>query len=504
MRPASTIRILPRLRLHEHMTCPSATLVFVAVLVTVSISASRRAFSSDAGSAPNIVIILVDDMGYGDPGCNNADSKIPTPNIDSLAKQGMRFTDAHAPGPLCHMSRYGLMTGRYPFRTNVSRWPKQPLIDEGQMTIASLLKSHGYHTAMVGKWHLGFLEDGYENPLPGGPVDRGFDSYFGIRASTDIPPYFYIRNNRAVAPPTDAIEANDSEGWSPIQGAFWRAGGIAPNLKLENVLPDFTDEAIKVIADHSKGDDAAPLMLYLAYPAPHTPWLPSEEFEGKSGAGMYGDFTVMVDAMIGRVLKALDSAGMKDDTLVIFSSDNGPVWYDADVERFDHDSSGGLRGMKADAWEAGHRMPFLVRWPGQVKPGAVSGQTICFTDFLATFAAIVDADLPHDAGPDSFDFLPALLGKHGSETPIRDTLVIASGNGTMTIRSGPWKLITALGSGGFSKPNRIKPTHDGPKGQLYNLDEDLAEATNLYQAKPKIVEKLTAQLAHIRESGRSR
>jgi arylsulfatase A len=504
MRPACIIRIVPRLRLHKHMTCPSAALVFVAALVTVSTSASRRALSSDAGSAPNIVLILVDDMGYGDPGCNNADSKIPTPNIDSLAKQGMRFTDAHAPGPLCHMSRYGLMTGRYPFRTDVSRWPKQPLIDEGQMTIASLLKSQGYHTAMVGKWHLGFLENGYENPLPGGPVDRGFDSYFGIRASTDIPPYFYIRGNRAVAPPTDTIEANSSEGWSPIQGAFWRAGGIAPGLKLENVLPEFTDEAVKVIGEHSKREGDEPLMLYLAYPAPHTPWLPSEEFEGKSGTGMYGDFTVMVDAMIGRVLKALDSAGMEDDTLVIFSSDNGPVWYDADVERLGHDSAGGLRGMKADAWEAGHRMPFLARWPGQVKPGAVSRQNICFTDFLATFAAIVGTDLPADAGPDSFNFLPALLGEQAEDTQIRDSLVIASGNGTMTIRSGPWKLITGLGSGGFSKPNRIKPEPGGPKGQLYNLDDDLAETTNLYQARPQVVEKLTAQLARIRESGRSR
>ena len=474
------------------------------VVATLVLAARAPAVAAEEHKLPNIVVILVDDMGYGDPGFNNADSKIPTPNIDSLAKQGMRFTDAHAPGPLCHMSRYGLMTGRYPFRTNVSRWPKQPLIDEGQMTIASLLKSYGYHTAMVGKWHLGFLENGYDNPLPGGPVDRGFDSFFGIRASTDIPPYFYIRNNRALASPTETIEANSSEGWSPIQGAFWRAGGIAPNLKLENVLADFTDEAIKVITDHSKRDDPAPLMLYLAYPAPHTPWLPSEEFQGKSGAGMYGDFAVMVDAMIGRVLKTLDNVGMEDDTLVIFSSDNGPVWYDADVERLGHDSAGGLRGMKADAWEAGHRMPFLVRWPGQVTAGAVSHQTVCFTDFLATFAAIVGTDLPHDAGPDSFNFLPTMLGKQPEDAQIRDSLVIASGNGTMTIRSGPWKLITALGSGGFSKPNRIKPTPGGSKGQLYNLDDDLAETTNLYQAKPQIVEKLTAQLARIRESGRSR
>jgi arylsulfatase A-like enzyme len=396
------------------------------------------------------------------------------------------------------------MTGRYPFRANVALWPNQPLIDREQMTIASLLKSRGYHTAMVGKWHLGFLENGYENPLPGGPVDRGFDSYFGIRASTDIPPYFYIRGDRAVLPPTDTIEANNSEGWSPIQGAFWRAGGIAPNLKLEDVLPRFTDEAVKVVTDHSQRNDSAPLMLYLAYPAPHTPWLPSKQFAGSSGAGMYGDFTAMVDAMIGRVLESLDEAGLADNTLVIFSSDNGPVWYDADVERFGHDSAGGLRGMKADAWEAGHRMPFLVRWPGKVRPGSVTSQTICFTDLLATFAELVGSQLPAAAGPDSFSFLPVLLGTQPEDKPIRDSMVIASGSGTMTIRSGPWKLIDGLGSGGFSEPRRVKPTPDGPKGQLYNLDDDPGETTDLYQSKPNVVEQLTRKLSQIQADGRSR
>ncbi|MCA9081823.1 MAG: sulfatase-like hydrolase/transferase, partial [Planctomycetaceae bacterium] len=224
---------------------------------------------ASAEAAPHVVIILVDDMGYGDPGCFNPESKIATPHINSLARDGMRFTDAHAPGPLCHMSRYGLLTGRYPFRTDVGRWNKHALIEPGQMTIASLAKSQGYRTAMVGKWHVGFDEQGYDQPLPGGPVDRGFDSYFGIRASTDIPPYFYIRNDRAVQLPTDQIEANNSDGWSPIQGAFWRAGGIAPDLKLDNVLPRFTNEAIDVIEQHAGLEE--PLLLYLAYPAPHTP-----------------------------------------------------------------------------------------------------------------------------------------------------------------------------------------------------------------------------------------
>ena len=372
------------------------------------------------------------------------------------------------------------------------------------MTIASLLQSNGYRTAMVGKWHLGFQESGYDKPLPGGPVDRGFDSYFGIRASTDIPPYFYIRGDRAVAPPNSRIEANNSEGWSPIQGAFWRAGGIAPGLQLKDVLPRFTDEAVTVIQDHAKAKTKKPLMLYLAYPAPHTPWLPSPKFRGSSGAGMFGDFLVMVDAMIGRVLEALDKTGMSKNTLLFFCSDNGPVWYDTDMKRLGHDSVGGLRGMKADAWEGGHRMPFIARWPGRIRAGSVSGQTICFTDMLATFAAVADAELPPNAGPDSFNILPVLLGKQPEAKPIRGPLVIPARRGMMSIRSGHWKLITGLGSGGFSKPAHVKPQSGGPKGQLYHLGNDLAETRNLYLEKPDIVKSLLAKLEQIRSQPRTR
>ncbi len=243
-------------------------------------------------------------------------------------------------------------------------------------------------------------------------------------------------------------------------------------------------------------------MLYLAYPAPHTPWLPSPEFRGKSGASMYGDFVVMVDSMIGRVLRALDEAKMSDDTLIILSSDNGPVWYEKDVKRFGHDSSGGLRGMKADAWECGHRMPFIARWPGKVEAGATCDQTICFTDMLATFAAIVDAPLPPDAGPDSYNVLPAFLGQ--ATAPIRRELVMASGDQTMTVRMGRWKLITGLGSGGFSEPRRVKPAEGDPPGQLYDLVADLGETNNRYLDEPQIVQRLTATLAQIRESGHSR
>ncbi len=446
-------------------------------------------------------MILVDDMGYGDAECYNSESKISTPTINQLARDGMRFTDAHAAGPLCHMSRYGLLTGRYPFRTDVSRWPNHPLITSHQTTIASLLASNNYETAMVGKWHLGFEENGYDQPLPGGPVDRGFDSFFGIRASTDIPPYFYIRDNQAVSPPTDTIKARNTKGWSAIQGEFWRAGGIAPGLELKDVLPRFTDEAIDVIQRHEKKPSDQQLFLYLAYPAPHTPWLPAKQFHGKSGAGMYGEFTMMVDHMIGRVLSALEEANMTDDTLVIFSSDNGPVWYEEDVARFGHDSSGGLRGMKADAWECGHRMPLIVRWPGTVPAGSVNKRLVCFTDFLATFGDLVGVELSEEAGPDSISFYKTLIGQSESA---RSTLVMKSGSGAMTARQGPWKLITQLGSGGFSEPKRIKPTPGGPVGQLYNLDEDIGEIHNLYAQKPEVVARLSEELKRVERSGSSR
>ena len=284
------------------------------------------------------------------------------------------------------------------------------------------------------------------------------------------------------------------DGWSPIQGAFWRAGGIAPDLELKGVLPKFTDEAVKVIKDHAAAKGDKPLMLYLAYPAPHTPWLPSKEFLGSSRASMYGDFTVMVDAMIGRVLKTLDQAGMAEETLVVFSSDNGPVWYEEDVKRLDHDSSGGLRGMKSDAWECGHRMPFIVRWPGKVNRGSVSQQTICFTDMLATFAGVTGAKLPEGAGPDSFDMSPVLLGQQPEDKPIRDALVIRSGGGLMTIRMGDWKLIDGLGSGGFSKPSRIKPGPGDSPGQLYNLADDVGETKTLFAQEPAIVKRLRSNL----------
>lgn len=488
-------------------SCAAMLLAAFATLLLGPVAAIHAAGAPKAPAKPNILILLADDMGYGDPGCYNPRSRIATPHIDRLAREGMRFVDAHAAGPLCHPSRYGLLTGRYPFRIDVSLWPKQPLIEPGQMTIASLLKSQGYRTAMVGKWHVGFREQGYDKPLAGGPVACGFDTYFGMRASTDIPPYFFIRGDRAVTPPTAHIQASHSPGWAPNQGEFWREGDIAPDLNLKDVLPRLTDEAIEVINSHARTDraDRKPFLLYYAPTAPHTPWLPSPEFVGRSGAGMYGDFTMMLDAQIGRILDALDRSGLAEETLVIFTSDNGPTWYEPDVERFGHAAAGGWRGMKADAWEGGHRMPFVVRWPGRVKAGTTSEQTICFTDLLATFAEICGTKLPDDAGPDSFSFLPVLEGTQPADRPTRGPIVMRAGSAPfLMVRAGDWKLINGLGSGGFTKPTIIKPKPGEPELQLYNLRTDPAETTNLAATHPEKVRELLAIMQATVERGRSR
>ncbi|MHC4995436.1 MAG: sulfatase-like hydrolase/transferase, partial [Planctomycetota bacterium] len=294
---------------------------------------------------PNIVYIMVDDMGYGDPTCYNPESKTPTPNIDRLARDGMRFTDAHAAGTTCVPSRFGLMTGKYPFRGDLDNRKKGgPVIPEGRLTLPGMLKRAGYATAMVGKWHLGMeheKEPGNKR-LSGGPVDRGFDTFFGMPASLDIPPYYYIRGARAIDPPTDRAGDNASMelGWTRIQGAFWRAGGQAPGFRHEDVLDVFQKESIKRLRAHQKEALGKPIFLYVPLTGPHTPWLPFKEYKGKSGAAMYGDFVMSVDHVVGAILDELDKLEMADDTMVVFTSDNGPVWYDNDEEKYDHVSTG--------------------------------------------------------------------------------------------------------------------------------------------------------------------
>jgi arylsulfatase A len=479
-------------------------LKFVAAVVLLLVVASIRA-ADPVRRSPNIVVLLADDLGYGDLTCYNKDAKIPTPNLDRLAARSMRFTDAHTPSAVCTPTRYGLLTGRYCWRSSLKRGVlngySPALIEPKRLTVPSLLKQHGYVTAGFGKWHLGLGEAAktdFSKPLKPGPLSVGFDSFFGIPASLDMPPYVFIDNESVLEAPTQTI-ANSAMRRKGGDG-YWRGGAIAPHFKHIDVLPTITDRAAAFVA---KQTAEKPFFLYLALTGPHTPWMPTEEFRGKSQAGYYGDFVAQVDASVGRIIKALDDAKLSDNTLLIFTSDNGAHWLPEDIEKWGHRANDGWRGQKADLWDGGHRVPFLVRWPGHVAPAVTSKELICLTDVLATVAAVVDAKLPDDAGEDSYNLLPVLRGDK-LDRPIREAVVHHSGDGSFAIRRGPWKLATALGSHGFSVPHDIKPKPGEAKGQLYNLDDDPREQNNLWLKKPETVAQLTALLDKYKSEGRSR
>ena len=480
----------------KHIFLYFATVSLLAACSSSS-NPSENTPSSERTSPLNILFILADDMGYGDPQCYNPDSKIPTPHIDRLASQGVRFTDAHSSGPWCVPSRYGLLTGQYPIRTQLN-WQERALISPQQLTLASLLKRNGYRTACVGKWHLGF--DGVDDwqtftsdqPLRGGPVDHGFDTFFGMYASLDIPPYFYIEGNRPVVPPTETVAAHQSEdATTSISGAFWREGHIAPSFDFKEVLPTFAQKAIDFLKGHHQTESDTPFFLYVALTAPHTPWVPTEAFQGKSQVGKYGDFTMQVDDVVGQLLQTLEATGQQDNTLVIFSSDNGPVWFEEDVEKYNHRSAANLRGMKIDAWEGGHRIPFVARWPGQIPAGTVRSDLLCFTDMLATFAAAAGDSLPEANRMDSHNLLPAFRNETLAE-PIRQELVI----GESVVRQGHWKLIVDGGEGGLHRVygRGVQEAPIDPPNELYNLRDDLSETTNLYETMTDKGEELATIL----------
>jgi len=465
-------------------------LVFISCCSLLLIGAGCNSSEQEQPDHPNIIFILADDMGYGDAHCYNPSSMIPTPNIDRLAAEGMRFTNAHSPGSWCVPSRYGLLTGQYPIRRDMSLQKEKSLIDAGQPTIASVLKTHGYYTICIGKWHLGFdnfLNSNFKQPLTGGPIDHGFDYFFGMHASLDIPPYFYIENDRAVEPPTDSIKASHSDDWTRIQGAFWRAGRIAPDFVHEQVLPTFVNKSKELIAAQ-RGNQ--PFLLYLALSGPHTPWLPEKKFTNKSRAGLYGDFVVQIDQVVGEILQELDDLDLAGNTLIFFSSDNGPVWYPQDEKRFKHESNGMLRGMKADLLEGGHRMPFIARWPGKIKPGSVSDEVICFTDMLATFSALVNDTLSGSYTHDSYNLLPVLRSEPYPQPLHKETIVM-----NHVIFQDKWKLIEGSGYGGlhflFSKEGKPVEKY---AGELYDILSDPGEQHNLYEKYPDIVKKLTEDL----------
>jgi arylsulfatase A len=496
-------------------------------LIAAMLLSRLATLQADDGPAtkPNIIVILADDLGYGDVHCYNPQrGKIPTPAIDRLAAEGMRFTDGHSSSGVCSPSRYTLLTGRYHWRTRLQAGIVgvfgAPLIAPERLTIAGLLQQHGYRTAAVGKWHLGWdwpipqdkvamfkakpVDDSetphddqkalwkevFSQPIANGPTTRGFDSYFG----TDVPnwpPYCFIENNRTLGIPSAFLPAAllvKEKNLASLQGP------ALADWKLEPILPALGDRACAFIERSAK--EPQPFFLYLPLTSPHTPLAVTEEWRGRSGLNTYADFVMQTDATIGRVLDALGKSGAAGRTLVVFTSDNGCAPYigAAELEKQGHFPSGPLRGYKADVWEGGHRVPFIVRWPGVVKPGSVCSQLVMQADLMATFAEILGATLPANAGEDSFSLLPLLKG--GGQ-PVREFAVNQSSSGLPAIRKGPWKLIFGPGGGGYDKGGDAKTV------QLYNLDDDLGETRNLHAANPERVADLTALMERLVADGRS-
>lgn len=455
---------------------------------------------ANAAENPNIVIVLADDFGFGDAACFDPEfSKIPTPNIDRLAREGMSFTEAHSSSAVCTPTRYGLLTGRYNWRSRLQGGVlgpyAAPLIAPDRLTVAGLLKKVGYQTACIGKWHLGWQwpkRDGkevFDQPIMDGPTARGFDYYFG----TDVPnypPYTFIENDRVTVQPTEQFLATKDKSLF-----IHRDGPMAPGWKFENILPTLAEKAVSYIDQHAK--TGKPFFLYLALTTPHEPIAPSDQFKGKSGISAVGDLIMETDWALGQVMEALKKAGVADNTLLIFTSDNGHCVYTGlePFEKAGHRVSGPFRGHKMDAWDGGHHLPFVVRWPGVVKPGSKCAQLTSHNDIMATCAEITGAKIPVNAGEDSFSLLPLLKG---GDRPIREAVVTHSGMGMFAIQRGEWKLIVGQGAG--SK----RPGDTGPEpGQLYNMTAYIGETKNLYAQHPEIVTELTALLKRYVEDGRS-
>jgi arylsulfatase A len=476
---------------------------------------------------------MADDMGYGDVGCYNPRGKIPTPNMDRLAQEGIRLTDAHSPSAVCTPTRYGVLTGRYCWRSDLKHGVlygyEPPLIEPERLTVAGMLQNAGYHTAAVGKWHLGLgytAKPGesvdFDRPLPwgnatrefeekidfgarieGGPTELGFDTFFGASGCpTCQPPYGFIEDDRFIDPP---CEYHDDPVFTS------RAGMMSPGWNHADADPTIAAKAVEYIEERA-GEDA-PFFLYLTSDAPHEPCTDdcNPEFaRGKSDAGPRGDQVWLFDWMVGEVLDALERTGKQDDTLIIVTSDNGALPGDRlpgkqgmdAYELYDHKSSGDWRGYKSHIWEGGHREPFIARWPGHIEAGAVSDALVCLSDFMSTCASIVGEDLPDGSAEDSFNILPILLGAT-TGVEARPDLIHHSATGAFSIRRANWKLVLGTqGSGGWPPPSDRGTDFDAP-GQLYDIDRDPAEQQNLWDTRPDVVHELTALLDGYRERGRS-
>lgn len=475
-------------------------------LGTVGACAAAMADASGnaASARPNIVYILADDMGYGDVSCLNPESKIATLMIDRLAREGIAFTDAHSPSAVCTPTRYGVITGRYPWRSKlksgVTLGFSPALIDSNRLTVASLLKTNGYRTGCVGKWHLGLdwafkndrKEIDYTKPIANGPRALGFDYFYGISASLDMPPFIYIENDRTVGVPT-------------VEKTWLRTGAAGKDFEAVDVLPTLTKKAVAYIDESCSTASGQPFFLYFPLTAPHTPIVPAKEFQGTSGIGDYGDFVRQVDSTVGAILEALDRNGIADNTLLAFTSDNGcsPSAGFPELLAKGHNPSFHFRGHKADIFEGGHRIPFIARWPKRIRAGQTTDEIVCLTDLMATVADLLEVALPDNAGEDSYSIAPVLLGDP-YEGPIREATVHASIDGSLSIRQGNWKLELCPGSGGWSEPKRDEAIKQKlPSVQLYDVRDDVGERRNLQGEQPEVVERLTALLTKYIENGRS-
>jgi arylsulfatase A len=477
----------------------SSVIGILACLASVTVSHAVTA------ARPNIVIVLADDLGYGDVRCYDPEhSKIPTPNLDRLAAEGMRFTAAHSPSAVCSPTRYGLLTGRYPWRSRLQRGVLMPydlpLIAPDRLTLPALLKQHGYQTACIGKWHLGWQwpkENGqvvFDRPIPEGPTARGFDYYFGTDVP-NFPPYTFIENDRVTVQPTEQFTGNREAHLS-------YRGPMAAGWRFDQILPTLADTATNYIAQRAK--DSRPFFFCFPLTTPHEPITPSERFKGKSGINGVADLIMETDWALGQVMAALEQHGLAKNTLLISTADNGHSSYTGleAFQRAGHRVSGPYRGFKSTVWEGGHREPFIARWPGVVKPGSHCDELICLTDLMATCAEIVGAKLPPNAGEDSVSILTLLKGRN---KPVRKAVVTASVQGRPAIQQGDWKLILAPGSGGYgAQPSDEQARQESlPPIQLYHLGKEPGELQNLQAEQPGKVKELTALLEKYTKDGRS-
>jgi arylsulfatase A-like enzyme len=488
-----------------------------ATLLAMSLLVAMTCHGQSSERRPNIVVILADDFGVGNIQAHYPDNKIPTPHLDRLVREGRSFTDAHSSSAVCSPTRYGLLTGRYNWRTRLQEWViaayEPPLIAEGRPTLPSVLKKQGYRTACIGKWHLGwnwpgpqpsrmtekrngqaFLDWDFSKAIDGGPTDRGFDYYFGVDLP-NLPPFTYLENDRVVDLPTEKFAPDKSEGVNlPINFAGVAA---APGWRMQEVLPEITRRAVRYVGHQAKQPE--PFFLYFALTSPHEPIVPTQEFQGKSGIAPIADFVMQTDWSVGQIIKAIDDSGAADNTIVVFAADNGHSHYTGwdQLVAAGHRPSGPYRGHKGDIWEGGHRVPLVVRWPGRAEPNSRSDQLVCLTDVLATCASVAGAELPTDGAEDSLSFLPALLGRPTNEA--RTSLVSHSNFGEFAYREGPWKLVFRMAEANLER-SRGKPTI----AELYNLEQDIAEQHNLAGQQAEIVQRMTDALQHLVDRGTSR